>query len=136
MSFGRGGATARSRGARDSCKKVHLVCTLRGCFRLRLGRLGVEQGHGLLAGVLDGWTWTWSMPEVIGEGVLGKRRKKVMGGERRKERKKKRKKKRKEKVKCFGFFGFENLILCLKWKNEILTSFSDNLDRIVYLYQL
>ena len=58
------------------------------------------------------------MPEVIGEGVLGKRRKKVMGGERRKERKKKKEKKerererererekRKEKVKCFGFFRF------------------------------
>ena len=97
VSFGRGGATTGSRRARDSREKAYLVRALRGCFRLRLGRLGVEQGQRLLVGVVDGRTWPWSTSEVIREGILGKRRKKVMGGKKRNERKKEKEREREKK---------------------------------------
>ena len=45
--------------------------------------------------MVDGRTWPWPASKVMGEGVLSKRRKKVMGGKRRKERKKKKERERK-----------------------------------------
>ena len=54
---------------------------------------------------MDSRTWPWPASKVMGEGISGKRRKKVMGGKKRKERKKKkeRERERENKRKSKGF---------------------------------